>query len=277
MTADTLFEKIREKQSFLCVGLDPDLSAFPDSILESDDPVYEFNKKIVDATHAFSIAYKPNIAFYEALGSGGWWSLEKTIEYIRKTDPGIFLIADAKRGDIGNTSKKYAKAFFDNFGFDAITVTPYMGEDSVRPFLDHAGKWTILLALTSNSGASDFQMTMDEDSGLFLFEKVLKNASSWGNTDNLMFVVGATQTAMLKRVRDIVPDNFLLVPGIGTQGGSLADVAKYGLNDRCGLIVNSSRAIIHADTSDEFALSARIKASIIQKEMAVILKDKNLI
>jgi orotidine-5'-phosphate decarboxylase len=277
MTSDTLFERIREKQSFLCVGLDPELSFFPDSILESDDPVYEFNKKIIDATIDFAVAYKPNIAFYEALGSGGWWSLEKTIEYIRIKDPGIFLIADAKRGDIGNSSKKYATAFFDNLGFDAITVTPYMGGDSVKPFLDHAGKWAVLLALTSNSGASDFQMTTDGESGLYLFEKVLKESSSWGTIDNLMFVVGATRADMLQRVRDLVPGHFLLVPGIGAQGGTLESVARHGLNERCGLLVNSSRSIIHADNTDGFDLTARIKSSLIQKEMSSLLKEKKLV
>ena len=277
MTAENLFEHIRAKQSFLCVGLDPDLSRFPDSILETDDPVYEFNKKIVDATHEFAIAYKPNIAFYESLGSAGWWSLEKTVEYIRKKHPEIFLIADAKRGDIGNTSKRYAVAWFENFGFDAITVAPYMGEDSVRPFLDHKGKWAVLLAVTSNSGAADFQFTRESDTGLYLFEKVLREASSWGNRDNLMFVAGATRPEMLKRTRAIVPDHFLLVPGIGAQGGTLSAVAEHGLNEQCGLLVNSSRAVIHADETIEFDRAAGDKASIIRNEMSAILKERKLI
>jgi orotidine-5'-phosphate decarboxylase len=277
MTADAIFRNIRRKQSFLCVGLDPDLSRFPESVLETDDPVYEFNKKIVDSTHEFTVAYKPNIAFYESLGSGGWWSLEKTVEYIRKKHPEIFLIADAKRGDIGNTSKKYAVAFFDNYGFDAITVAPYMGEDSVRPFLDHAGKWTILLALTSNEGAKDIQMTRDADTGLFLFEKILREASAWGTPGNLMFVAGATKPEMFSRIRDIVPGHFLLVPGVGEQGGSLSAVAEHGMNDTCGLLVNSSRAIIHADETNQFDLAARQKASAIQSEMAALLKGRNII
>ena len=277
MTIDTIFNNIRDKQSFLCVGLDPDLSKFPDSVLETDDPVYEFNKKIVDATHEFAVAYKPNIAFYESLGSSGWWSLEKTIEYIRKKHPEIFLIADAKRGDIGNTSKRYAVTYFENFGFDAITVAPYMGADSVTPFLGYKGKWTILLAVTSNPGAADFQLTKDNETGLYLFEKVLKEASMWGSRDNLMFVAGATQPEMLKKVRAIVPDHFLLVPGIGMQGGSLSAVAEHGLNDNCGLLVNSSRAIIHADETDEFEHTARLKASVIKNEMASALKRKGII
>lgn len=277
MTLDTIFNNICKKQSFLCVGLDPDLSKFPESILNTDDPVFEFNKKIVDATHDLAIAYKPNIAFYEALGTGGWLSLEKTVQYIRKKDPGIFLIADAKRGDIGNTSRKYASAFFDNYGFDAITIAPYMGEDSVRPFLDYEGKWTILLALTSNAGAGDFQFVRDSQSGMYLFEKVLKEASCWGTDKNLMFVAGATQPEMFKKIREIVPDHFLLVPGVGTQGGDLQEVAKYGMNSRCGLLVNSSRAIIHADVTENFDVAARQRAYDIQKEMSVLLANSSII
>ena len=277
MTANDLFGQIRTKQSFLCVGLDPDPSKFPDSVLETDDPVYEFNKKIADATHEYTVAYKPNIAFYEALGSGGWWSLEKTVEYIRKKYPDIFLIADAKRGDIGNTSKKYAAAWFGNYGFDAITVSPYMGADSVRPFLEYKDKWTILLAVTSNPGSADFQMTKDSDSGMHLFEKVIREASSWGHMDNLMFVVGATHPEMLKRVRDIVPDHFLLIPGIGVQGGSLSAVVGHGMNEQCGLLVSSSRSIIHADETDEFDRVAGDKAIIIRNEMATYLKERKLI
>ena len=277
MTANDLFGKIRTKQSFLCVGLDPDPSKFPDSVLETDDPVFEFNKKIADATNEYAVAYKPNIAFYEALGSGGWWSLEKTVEYIRKKYPDIFLIADAKRGDIGNTSKKYASSWFVNYGFDAITVAPYMGEDSVSPFLEYEGKWTILLAVTSNPGSEDFQMTRDSDSGMHLFEKVIRKASSWGHRDNLMFVIGATHPEMLRRVRNIVPDHFLLVPGIGAQGGSLSAVVRHGMNKQCGLLVNSSRAIIHADETDQFDRVAGDKALVIRNEMAGYLKERNLI
>lgn len=277
MTSAELFGNICIKRSFLCIGLDPDPSKFPDSVLETDDPVYEFNKRIVDATNEFTVAYKPNIAFYEALGSGGWWSLEKTVEYIRKKHPDIFLIADAKRGDIGNTSRRYATAWFDNYGFDAVTVTPYMGEDSITPFLEHPGKWTILLAITSNSGAHDFQLTTCSETGLYLFEKVIRESSSWGTTENLMFVAGATQPEMMQRVRAIVPGHFLLVPGIGMQGGSLAAVAEYGLNDRCGLLVNSSRSIIHADETDEFDLAARHESARIRQEMSGYLKERKLI
>lgn len=277
MTLDTIFNNICKKQSFLCVGLDPDMSKFPEAILELGDPVFEFNKKIVDATHDLAIAYKPNIAFYEALGTGGWLSLEKTVQYIRKKDPGIFLIADAKRGDIGNTSRKYASTFFDNYGFDAITIAPYMGEDSVRPFLDYEDKWTILLALTSNAGAGDFQFVRDSQSGMYLFEKVLKEASNWGTDQNLMFVAGATQPEMFKKIREIVPDHFLLVPGVGTQGGDLQEVAKYGMNSRCGLLVNSSRAIIHADVTENFDVAARQRAYEIQKKMSVLLVNSSII
>ncbi len=277
MTANDLFVKIRAKQTFLCVGLDPDPSRFPDSVLETDDPVYEFNKKIADATHKYAVAFKTNIAFYESLGSGGWWSLEKTVEYIRKKYPDIFLIADAKRGDIGNTSKKYAVAWFVNYGFDAITVSPYMGEDSVRPFLEYRDKWTILLAVTSNPGSADFQMNRDSDSGLYLFEKVIRESSSWGHSDNLMFVVGATNPELLKRVRGIVPDHFLLVPGIGAQGGSLPDVVGYGMNEQCGLLVSSSRAIIHADETDEFDRVAGVKAKNIRNELTDYLREYKLI
>jgi orotidine-5'-phosphate decarboxylase len=277
MTSDAIFENICKKQSFLCIGLDPDMSKFPDSVLETDDPVYEFNKKIVDSTHEFAIAYKPNIAFYESLGSSGWWSLEKTVEYIRKKYPDIFMIADAKRGDIGNSSRRYAVAYFDNLGFDAITVAPYMGEDSVRPFLAYKDKWTILLALTSNPGALDFQFVLEERTGMYLFEKVLKDAASWGSPDNLMFVAGATQPEMFQRIRAIVPEHFLLVPGIGTQGGSLRAVAETGMNERCGLLVNSSRSIIHADDTNEFDIAAHQRSAGIQREMASLLKERNII
>lgn len=277
MTKDGLYNNICKKQSFLCVGLDPDLSRFPGSILKTEDPLYEFNRKIIDATHEFTVAYKPNIAFYESLGSSGWMSLEKTVRYIRMEHPDIFLIADAKRGDIGNTSGRYAAAFFEYLDFDAVTVVPYMGEDSVKPFLKYNGKWTILLALTSNPGAGNFQLTRNNDDGMFLFEKVLKDASGWGNTNNLMFVAGATKSEMFRNIRKIVPDHFLLVPGIGTQGGSLKAVAEQGMNNKCGLLVNSSRAIIHADETDDFYKIARERSSVIQNEMALLLKEAGII
>ncbi len=277
MTKDGLYNNICKKQSFLCVGLDPDLSRFPGSILKTEDPLYEFNRKIIDATHEFTVAYKPNIAFYESLGSSGWMSLEKTVRYIRMEHPDIFLIADAKRGDIGNTSGRYAAAFFEYLDFDAVTVVPYMGEDSVKPFLKYNGKWTILLALTSNPGAGNFQLTRNNDDGMFLFEKVLKDASGWGNTNNLMFVAGATKSEMFRNIRKIVPDHFLLVPGIGTQGGSLKAVAEQGMNNKCGLLVNSSRAIIHADETDDFYKITRERSSVIQNEMALLLKEAGII
>lgn len=275
MNARGLFENIKAKRSFLCVGLDSELGKIPEVLLEEIDPVFEFNKRIVDATNKYTIAYKPNIAFYECNGAEGWATLEKTVWYIREKYPDIFIIADAKRGDIGNTSKMYASAFFDKLPFDAITVAPYMGEDSVTPFLTYKEKWVILLALTSNKGANDFQY--HSENGEKLFESVLSKSQKWGTTDNMMYVVGATRAEMLKEVRKIVPSHFLLVPGVGAQGGSLAEVAEYGMNDQCGLIVNSSRGIIFEDSSEKFDLVAGAKAHEMQLEMEGYLKKAKLI
>jgi orotidine-5'-phosphate decarboxylase len=275
MNHSQLFGNIKTKRSFLCVGLDPEIEKIPSFLLKENDPVLSFNKGIIDATHKYAIAYKPNIAFYECLGSEGWKTLELTVRYIKENYPGIFVIADAKRGDIGNTSKMYAKAFLENMPFDAITVAPYMGEDSVAPFLSYNDKWVVLLALTSNKGADDFQYH-DED-GIRLFERVLSVSQKWGSTDNIMYVVGATRAEMLKEIRRIVPDHFLLVPGVGAQGGSLEEVAKYGMNNKCGLLVNSSRGIIFADNSENFDRVAGEKAHEIQIEMEKYLSERNLI
>ena len=270
-----LFENIRQKRSFLCVGLDTEIEKIPAFLKKEKDPVLEFNKRIIDSTYKYAVAYKPNVAFYESNGASGWNSLESTVKYIKKKHPDILVIADAKRGDIGNTSKMYAKAFLKNLPFDAITVAPYMGEDSVTPFLSYPEKWVVLLALTSNKGADDFQYH-DED-GIKLFERVLSVSQKWGTTDNLMYVVGATRAEMLKDIRKIVPDHFLLVPGVGAQGGSLAEVAKYGLNNKCGLLVNSSRGIIFADNSENFDKVAGEKARELQIEMEAYLTERNLI
>jgi orotidine-5'-phosphate decarboxylase len=269
MTREQLFDNIKRKKSFLCVGLDTDITKIPKHLLQSEDPIFEFNKQIIDATKDFCVSYKPNMAFYETQGAKGWISLEKTINYINKTCTDIFTIADAKRGDIGNTSKMYAKAFLENLNFDSITVAPYMGEDSVTPFLEYKNKWVILLALTSNKGAFDFQTTNN------FYQSVLETSKKWGNPDNMMYVVGATKAEMLADIRKIVPDSFLLVPGVGAQGGSLQDVAKYGMNKQCGLLVNSSRGIIYADTTENFAEKAREEAVKLQKEMEELL-DKYL-
>lgn len=270
-----LFRNIREKRSFLCVGLDSEIEKIPSSLSKSKDPVFEFNRRIIDATHNYAIAYKPNVAFYECNGTKGWKSLQSTLDYIRKNYPDIFVIADAKRGDIGNTSKMYAKEFFETMDFDAVTVAPYVGEDSVAPFLSYKDKWVILLVLTSNKGADDFQYHNED--GIRLFERVLTVSRKWGNTDNLMYVVGATRAEMLKDIRKIVPDHFLLVPGVGAQGGSLQEVAKYGLNGKCGLIVNSSRGIIFADNTECFDKIAGEKAREIQQEMELYLRQHKLI
>lgn len=275
MDHDGLFRAISVKRSFLCIGLDSDLEKIPSSLLKAKDPVLEFNKRIIDSTHSYAVAYKPNTAFYESMGPKGWHTLESTLDYIKTRYPGIFVIADAKRGDIGNTSKMYARAFFETMDFDAVTVAPYMGEDSVAPFLEYPGKWVILLALTSNRGADDFQYHNEE--GLKLYEKVLRLSGNWGTIDNLMYVVGATRAAMLKDIRKIVPEHFLLVPGVGTQGGSLGDVAAYGLTDKCGLLVNSSRAILFADNTENFDRTAAEKAMEIQKEMESHLAAHKLI
>ena len=273
MTRQQLFENIRRKQSFLCVGLDTDVNKIPEHLFdESEDPIFEFNKAIIDATADLCVAYKPNLAFYESLGLEGWDVLERTVEYIRAHYPDQFIIADAKRGDIGNTSAMYARTFFNNMDFDAVTVAPYMGEDSVKPFLTYDGKWVILLALTSNKGAFDFQFTEAKESGERLFETVLRTSSQWGNADNMMYVVGATKADMLADVRRLVPDHFLLVPGIGAQGGSLQEVARHGMNAQCGLLVNSSRQIIYASPEADFADKARAEAQRVQAEMKELLK-----
>lgn len=275
MDHSQLFENIVSKRSFLCVGLDPEPEKIPSFLLKYKDPVFEFNRLIVDATSQYAVAYKPNVAFYECNGTKGWKSLEATLLYIRKTYPGIFVIADAKRGDIGNTSKMYAKAFLENLPFDAVTVAPYMGEDSVTPFLSYNGKWVVLLALTSNRGADDFQYHNED--GIKLFERVLSVSRKWGNINNMMYVVGATRAEMLKEIRQLIPDHFLLVPGVGAQGGSLDEVAKYGMNSKCGLLVNSSRGIIFADNTENFDKVAAVKAREIMLEMERHLAERSLI
>lgn len=272
MTKQEIIHQIKLKQSFLCVGLDTDLSKIPTHLLKEKDPIFEFNKQIIDATHDVCVSYKPNLAFYEVYGSKGWESLQKTIEYIPKE---IFTIADAKRGDIGNTSSMYAKAFFENLNFDSVTVAPYMGADSVTPFLEFKNKWVILLALTSNKGADDFQFFESVDEKLF--EKVLKQSKNWGNDENLMYVVGATRPEMFTEIRKLVPDSFLLVPGVGAQGGELSEVCKYGMNKDCGLLVNSSRGIIYAGNDENFAKKSREEALKIQKEMAILLNKFKII
>ena len=272
MNSKELFQNILKKKSFLCVGLDPEITRLPASVAGADDPIFEFNRRIIDATHMYTAAYKPNFAFYESYGQKGMAALDKTVRYINKLDTNIFIIADAKRGDIGNTSKMYARAVFGEMPFDAVTVAPYMGEDSVTPFLSYPGKWAIILALTSNKGADDFQYHTDK--GQRLFERVLSISQRWGTTDNLMYVVGATRAEMLADIRKIVPDHFLLVPGVGAQGGSLAEVVQYGMNRQCGLLVNSSRGIIYADSSEHFAETAGEKAREMQEEMAGYLTKK---
>ena len=274
MNKKQLFQLILKKKSFLCIGLDTDLKRIPKHLLKTDDPIFEFNKQIIDATHDLAVAYKPNIAFYESLGSQGWKSLEKTIEYLNTFGDELFTIADAKRGDIGNTSKKYAEAFFVNMGFDSLTLAPYMGEDSITPFLNYPDKWAIVLALTSNQGAFDFQYVESVYEKNRLFETVLKTVVKWGTEDNIMFVVGATKADMLQPIRDIVPHHFLLVPGVGAQGGSLKEVAEFGMNKQVGLLINSSRGIIYASDTEDFAKKARMEAEKLQKEMASLLKEK---
>ncbi len=268
MTRQELFKNIQDKKSFLCIGLDPDIKKIPRHLHKSSDPIFEFNKQIIDATHHLCVSYKPNTAFYESMGSAGWESLEKTIHYLKELKS-IFTIADAKRGDIGNTSDMYAQAFFGLMDFDALTVAPYMGADSVKPFLNYEDKWVVLLALTSNSSAADFQLL--EHNNKKLFEEILHTSKTWGNADNMMYVVGATKASMLSEIRKIIPDNFLLVPGVGAQGGSLAEVAKYGMNKQCGLLVNSSRAIIYASEGEDFAIQAAVQAKLVQQEMEKLL------
>ena len=269
MTIKQLIEQIHRKRSFLCIGLDTDLDKIPEHLLGVEDPIFAFNKAIIDATHAFCVAYKPNTAFYEAYGLKGWQALEKTIRYLNTHYPEIFTIADAKRGDIGNTSTRYAKAFFEELDFDAITVAPYMGKDSVEPFLNFKDKHTILLALTSNEGAYDYQTKKFE--GRELYKQVLKTSKNYNNSENLMYVVGATKANYLKEIREIVPDNFLLVPGVGAQGGSLQEVCNYGMNSNVGLLINSSRGIIYASGGEDFAKVAAEKAEELQDKMTSFL------
>ena len=277
MTYNQLFETIRSRKSFLCVGLDSDIRKLPKHLLETaDDPVFAFNRAIIDATADACVAYKPNLAFYESGGLAGWQSYERTIHYLHEHYPSHFIIADAKRGDIGNTSQMYARSFFEEQGVDAVTVAPYMGEDSVSPFLGYAGKWVVLLALTSNKGSLDFQLCEDKD-GERLFEKVLRKSRQWAGEDNMMYVVGATRGSLFEDVRRIVPRHFLLVPGVGAQGGSLEEVCRYGMNDTCGLLVNSSRGIIFADTTERFADVAREKALELQQQMETQLRERNLL
>ncbi|MBD0824014.1 orotidine-5'-phosphate decarboxylase [Aestuariibaculum marinum] len=269
MTTAQLVEQIKKKQSFLCIGLDVDLNKIPEHLLKEEDPIFAFNKAIIDATHHLCVAYKPNTAFYEAYGLKGWKALEKTINYLNENHPEIFTIADAKRGDIGNTSTMYAKAFFEDLAFDSVTVAPYMGKDSVEPFLAFQDKHTIMLGLTSNAGAFDFQTKLVD--GKELYKKVLETSKTWKNSQNLMYVVGATKAEYLADIRQIIPDSFLLVPGVGAQGGNLQDVCKYGMNDSVGLLINSSRGIIYASKDEDYAQVAAEKAKELQAEMAEIL------
>jgi len=271
MTKQELVEQIRKKKSFLCIGLDSDITKIPKHLLTDEDPVFSFNKQIIDATHDLAVAYKPNTAFYESRGVDGWKSLKKTIDYLNSLETKVFTIADAKRGDIGNTSTQYAKAFFEKLNFDSVTVAPYMGRDSVSPFLQFEGKWAIVLGLTSNDGAFDFQFIQNKENEENLYETVLKTTKSWGSEENIMFVIGATKTEMLKQVRKHLPYHFLLVPGVGAQGGSMAEVAKYGMNDEIGLLVNSSRGIIFASQGEDFAEKAREEAQKLQKQMASLM------
>ena len=270
MTATELYQQIIHKKSFLCVGLDSDIEKLPKHLAANPEPIFTFNKAIIDATVAYTVAYKPNLAFYEALGTFGLEQLGKTVNYIRQRYPEIFIIADAKRGDIGNTSNLYAKAFFETMNFDAVTLSPYMGKDTVLPFLKYPSKWAILLALTSNESATDFE-TLFSENGKKIYEIVLEKSKEWGTTDNLMYVVGATQANMLSDIRKIIPHHFLLVPGVGAQGGSLEEVAKYGMNEQCGLLVNSSREIIFADSSENFVQAAENKAFEMQQKMEKLL------
>jgi len=280
MNRQQLISIIRSKKSFLCVGLDSDFDKIPEHLKNSDDPVFEFNRRIIDATMQYAVAYKPNLAFYESRGIEGLKSLQRTMDYLENFRDECFTIADAKRGDIGNTSSQYAKAFFNKpvsgFDFDAVTVAPYMGEDSVSPFLGFDGKWIVLLALTSNKGAFDFQLIEDKANEP-LFEKVLKTSMKWGSPENMMYVVGATRAEMLAEIRKTIPDHFLLVPGVGAQGGSLQEVAKYGLNDDCGLLVNASRSIIFASKGEDFELKAKEEAESMQKEMEIILHERGIL
>ena len=271
MNRSELVNQIKTKRTFLCVGLDTDLKKVPQHILKEEDPIFSFNKAIIDATADYCVAYKPNLAFYEAFGVKGLMAFEKTVKYLKENYPNHFIVADAKRGDIGNTSAMYARTFFEEYDVDSLTVAPYMGEDSVTPFLGYDGKWVIVLALTSNKGSHDFQLTEDKE-GERLFEKVLKKSQEWGNEENMMYVVGATQGKMFEDIRRIVPDHFLLVPGVGAQGGSLEEVCKYGMNKECGLLVNSSRGIIYAANDETFAQTAAEKAKELMEQMDAELK-----
>lgn len=275
MNKSQLFEQIKQKQSFLCVGLDTDVNKIPQDLLAMEDPVFEFNKQIINKTAQYAVAYKPNTAFYEVYGTKGWMSLERTIQYIHNNYPEIFVIADAKRGDIGNTSANYAKAFFNTLKADALTVAPYMGKDSVEPFLNFEDKWVVLLALTSNAGSKDFQYLSIGDK--MLHQQVLQTATTWADSEKMMFVVGATHPEELGEIRKMLPDYFFLVPGVGAQGGDLQAVAKNGLNNECGLLVNSSRGIIYASNGSDFAIRAGEKAKELQEQMAVLLKEKGII
>lgn len=276
MNRQQIIEQIRKKGTFLCVGLDTDIKKIPEHLLTEEDPMFAFNRAIIDATAPYCVAYKPNTAFYESRGTEGWQTLERTVNYLRTNYPDHFIIADAKRGDIGNTSSLYARAFFENMGVDAITVAPYMGFDSVKPFMDYEGKWVILLALTSNPGSRDFQFLTDM-TGTRLFEHVLETAQKWGTTENLMFVVGATQGAMFAEVRRVAPQSFLLVPGVGAQGGSLEEVAKWGMTPECGLLVNSSRGIIYASSGTDFADAAAAEARKLRDHMTILLSTYGVI
>ena len=276
MTRKELFENIKRKRSFLCVGLDTDIKKIPQHLLSEEEPIFAFNKAIIDATAQYCVAYKPNLAFYESLGVDGWIAFEKTVKYIQANYPDMFIIADAKRGDIGNTSEMYARSFFEHLNIDSVTVAPYMGEDSVKPFLGYEGKWVILLALTSNKGSHDFQLTTDTE-GEQLFEKVMRTAQTWATPEEMMFVVGATQGERFTDVRKVAPKSFLLVPGVGAQGGSLQDVCKYGMIEDCGLLVNSSRGVIYVSKEENFAEVAAQAAESVQKEMEAILKERGII
>mgnify|MGYP006156828509 FL=1 len=277
MKKEDLLNQIKSKKSFLCIGLDTDIKKIPKFLLDSDDPIFNFNKKIIDATNKYCIAYKPNIAFYESQGLKGWEALEKTIDYINTNYPEIFTIADAKRGDIGNTSSMYAKAYFETLNFDSITISPYMGKDSVEPFLEYKNKHTILLALTSNIGAFDFQTKNVGKNSNQLYEEVIKTSTSWKNADQLMYVIGATKATYLKKIRKIIPNNFLLIPGIGAQGGNLNDVCDNGMNQEVGLLINSSRSIIYASNDTKFEIDAAKSAQEIQSKMEAILSCKGFI
>lgn len=276
MKAEELFVNIQQKRSYLCIGLDTDYKKIPRILLDQEYPVFEFNKRIIDATADLAVAYKPNLAFYESLGAAGIMSLEMTITYLRKHHPDLFIIADAKRGDIGNTSRMYAHTYFNTLDCDAVTLSPYMGADSIKPFLEWDGKWIILLALTSNEGSSDFQQVELPGDQLF-YEHVINTSASWGTVDNTMFVVGATKAAMFAKIRTLIPEHFLLVPGIGQQGGSLEEVAKNGMNDQCGLLVNASRSILYADVTNRFEEAARQEAYRLQQQMEQTLKERALL